>query len=329
MLTADKEQNCKEGDVVAFDYSRMIQQYNVFLVSHATFINPGAPIQDKDGKVTPDNEIEVVGQIEFEYWVENVVQWSDFVFYGFIGILGFGLCTCCVLLLVYRTTLEEEMTDLTSSMWKLKGKSKDYLKENAPQALELVSTAQANAVDPVRAAADPAAQPKPSKRARIRALHNELEAAWCCSEGLVPVRSPARAAILCFLNFILPGLGTVFSACCASKQKDPPPTVDPLAAGADEEDKEDAAPRPPVVNVDHKRPWSRGQAFATGIGQLFTASCGMGWIWSISHGLILYENAKLYKKIDEIEREPDDEEDDGNDFGAALAKENAVDNMFG
>ena len=62
--------------------------------------------------------------------------------------LGFGLCTCCVLLLVYRTTVEEEMSELTRTMWKLKGKSKDYLKENAPQTLELVATAQANAVDP-------------------------------------------------------------------------------------------------------------------------------------------------------------------------------------
>ena len=122
-------------------------------MSHATFINSGEPLLDSNGKAIPDTELEVLGHIEFEYWAENVVQWSDFVFYGFVGVLGFGLYTCCVLLLVYRTTLEEEMTDLTRSMWKLKGKSKDYLKENAPQALELVATAQANAVDPALAPA--------------------------------------------------------------------------------------------------------------------------------------------------------------------------------
>ena len=83
----------------------------------------------------------MIGQIEFEYWVENAVLWTDFVFYSFIGILGFGIFTCCLLLLIYRSTLEEEMTDLTRLMWKLKGKSKEYLQENAPQALELVETA--------------------------------------------------------------------------------------------------------------------------------------------------------------------------------------------
>ena len=96
----------------------------------------------------------------------------------------------------------------------------------------------------------------------------------------------------------------------------------------DEEEKNDAPPPPPpIINVDRKPDWSPGQAVVTGFAQLFTASCGMGWIWSISHGLVLYENAKIYSQIDQIEREPDPEgEDDPNDFGA---KQNAADNMFG
>ena len=52
----------------------------------------------------------------------------------------------------------------------------------------------------------------------------------------------------------------------------------------------------------------------------------MGWIWSISHGLILYENAKIYKKIDAVKREPDDDLADGDDD---LLKQNSIDNMFG
>ena len=69
----------------------------------------------------------MIGHIEFEYWAENTVLWTDFVFYAFVGILAFGLLTCCLLLMVYKTTLEEEMSDLTRMMWKLKGKSKEYL----------------------------------------------------------------------------------------------------------------------------------------------------------------------------------------------------------
>lgn len=133
MMTANKEQNCKLGDEISFTYSQMSKpQFNIFLVSYATFLNKGKPVLANNGTVVPDSHIEVIGHIEFEYWAENVVLWTDFVFYGFIGILGFGLFTCCLLLMIYRTTLEEEMSDLTRMMWKLKGKSKEYLQENAP-----------------------------------------------------------------------------------------------------------------------------------------------------------------------------------------------------
>ena len=94
-----------------------------------------------NGSVVLDSQIEVIGHIEFEYWAENVVLWTDFVYYSFVGLLAFGLLTCCLLIFCYRTTLEEEMSDLTRMMWKLKGKSKDYLQENAPQAIEFVATA--------------------------------------------------------------------------------------------------------------------------------------------------------------------------------------------
>ena len=87
---------------------------------------------------------------------------------------------------------------------------------------------------------------------------------------------------------------------------------------ADEEEQAppvDAAPvAPPVVAVGQQREWSAGQAVLTGSAQLLTAGLGMGWIWSISHGLILFENAKIYKQIDAVEKEPDDEGDGDDDL---------------
>lgn len=179
-----------------------------------------------------------------------------------------------------------------------------------------MATAQANAIDPAVAFEDGEVKLALSKSTRIRMLNNELESAWCCSEGLVPVRSPCRASLLCFVNIILPGFGTIISACCASQKAAPSPTdppageaLAPEALGEEEQAPPvDAAPvPPPVVSVAVQRKWSAAQAVITGIAQLLTAGFGLGWIWSISHGLILYENAKIYKKIDEVEKEPDDE----------------------
>ena len=100
-----------------------------------------------------------------------------------------------------------------------------------------MAVAQANAVDPASGAA---VMPRLSKRTRIRALRNELEDAWCCREGLVPVRSPARAGGLCFLNVIFPGVGTMISGCCATKPREEDPAAadtagDPLAGDEDDD----------------------------------------------------------------------------------------------
>ena len=63
-------------------------------------------------------------------------------------------------------------------------------------------------------------------------------------------------------------------------------------------------------------------AFLSGFFQFLSFPCGIGWMWSISHGITLFENAKIYKKIDEVMQEPDDDplnedndDDDPNDFG--------------
>ena len=158
-----------------------------------------------------------------------------------------------------------------------------------------------------------------SKAARIRMLNNELESAWCCTEGLAPVKSPCVAVILCFFNIILPGWGTIFSICAASENKNQNDATDgnqvmDVNEGFPEDDNGSqavvAAPAPPpVMSMSMERKWSRVTATFTGILQFLTAGFGLGWIWSISHGLILYENAKIYKKIEEVKKEPDEEED--------------------
>ena len=172
---------------------------------------------------------------------------------------------------------------------------------------------------------------------RVRALKNELEEAWCCSEVLVPVRSPVRAAGLCFVNVILPGVGTAISGCCAVQPNEDEASAaeaagDPLGDDDDDERKDGPPAPPPVVAVDRKPKWSPLQAALTGSAQFFTASCGMGWIWSISHGLVLYENARIYEQIDRIEAEPDSDgegDEDPNDFGGGGPKQNGADNVFG
>lgn len=67
--------------------------------------------------------------------------------------------------------------------------------------------------------------PGPNKTAamRIRELEKELEPAWCCNMGLVPVASPGMACLLFLLNIISPGLGTFLSMFFASK--DPVPNT--------------------------------------------------------------------------------------------------------
>ena len=61
---------------------------------------------------------------------------------------------------------------------------------------------------------------KRPKEARIREIQNEMEEPWCCVNGLAPVKGVCAAVLLCFLNIILPGFGTIVSGCMV-KSSDP------------------------------------------------------------------------------------------------------------
>ena len=74
--------------------------------------------------------------------------------------------------------------------------------------------------------------------------------------------------------------------------------------------------------------YNRSQALIAGFAQFLSAPFGLGWIWAISHGMILVENAQLYDLIEEVEidkdgiyggrpkkdKKEDDEEEDENVF---------------
>ena len=161
-----------------------------------------------------------------------------------------------------------------------------------------------------------------SKEQRIRLQQNELEQAWCFEEGLLPVKGVYAAFGCCFFNLIIPGSGTILSVCFVRGERAvadsaagaAPAAAEPVADGfGDDEEKDDEkkedkpeAPKlPPVVTLGAKRPWSRASALAAGLGQLLTCACGIGWIWSISHGCVLFENALVYDEIAKIQAERD------------------------
>lgn len=56
-----------------------------------------------------------------------------------------------------------------------------------------------------------------------------------------------------------------------------------------------------------------------GYCQLLTSVIGMGWIWSIYHGMSLVNNASIYANIKKIQEEPDVGIED--DFGGVLPEE--------
>lgn len=138
----------------------------------------------------------------------------------------------------------------------------------------------------------------------------------------MPVKSVYAAFACCFFNLIIPGSGTILSVCFVREERAvaaaaadaAPAAAEPVADGfgddeekADDdekkEDKPEAPKLPPVVTLGAKRPWSRASALAAGLGQLLTCACGIGWIWSISHGCVLFENALVYEKIAKIQAE--------------------------
>ena len=196
------------------------------------------------------------------------------------GVFLMGVCICACLDLIWKNGVEESLTNTKGKVWRLRGKTKEYVETNADGVLEMVNDAQAHSYP--NAHQDTS---KLSKEQRIRLQKNELEQAWCFQEGLLPVKSLYAAFGCCFLNLIIPGCGTLASICFVSEEKavavapaaDAPAAAEPVAEGfGDDEEQKDgeknedakAAPPklPPVVSLDTKRPWSRASALAAGIG---------------------------------------------------------------
>ena len=76
-------------------------------------------------------------------------------------------------------------------VWKLVGKSKDYVKENAPSVLEMVADAEkAMELDPS------GKNLKKTKEMLIRELKNDLEEPWCCIDSLAPIKSVGLAVLI-------------------------------------------------------------------------------------------------------------------------------------
>lgn len=194
---------------------------------------------------------------------------------------------------------------------------------------------------------------KKTKEMLLRELRNDLEEPWCCLESLAPVKSVGTAIFFFILNFFFPGLGTLCSGLCIPVPSTEKPKVEEddalegLQEDAAEEEDEEAkakrleeerikaendtkAPKPEVVSAERKMVYSRAVAIQTGFAQFLSAPFGLGWMWSISHGMILVENAQIYGLIDEVEEDKDGiyggkkkeaEEDDDDAFGADEDKE--------
>jgi len=94
---------------------------------------------------------------------------------------------------------------------------------------------------------EPGAQNKEKKKSaalRIHELEHELEPNWCCNLGLVPVTNSFIALMLCLLNVVSPGLGTLVSVMCAPST-DPVPSTKIKAErpeGFDESSEEEVKP---------------------------------------------------------------------------------------
>ena len=191
-----------------------------------------------------------------------------------------GVCICACLDLIWKNSVEESLTQTKSKVWRLRGKTKEYVETNANGVLEMVNDAQAHSYP--NAHQDTS---KLSKEQRIRLQKNELEQAWCFQEGLLPVKSTGAAFACCFLNLILPGSGTILSVCFVTEEKavavapaaDTPAAEEPVAQGfGDDEEQQEGEKKeeakkeepklPPVVSLETKRPWSRASALAAGIG---------------------------------------------------------------
>ena len=58
---------------------------------------------------------------------------------------------------------------------------------------------------------------KRTRKETIRIKKNGLVEAWCCSDGLAPIQSVCLAYFLYCVNILIPGMGTILSACCGEQ----------------------------------------------------------------------------------------------------------------
>ena len=189
-------------------------------------------------------------------------------------------------------------------MWVLRDKDIKYVQQNAPDVLPMVRSGEENAVPVGKWKEDESDPLKLSKKERLRLLHNDIEDGWCLPTAMAPLRNVWLAVLLCVLNILIPGFGTLLSAWCGDlwettevKYND----VVPTEGNADkkgEHDPEDGQnknePKPPVISVGRPRDSEISTTVFAGIAQFFTSVCGLGWIWSVSHGCSLVNNAMTY-----------------------------------
>jgi hypothetical protein len=83
----------------------------------------------------------VIGAIEFEYWAENVVLYSNVLWYTAAMAIGISVFIALFINIILSGSIGERLNEQQPSIWRLKYKSKDYLKENAPKVLEFVKLA--------------------------------------------------------------------------------------------------------------------------------------------------------------------------------------------
>jgi hypothetical protein len=57
------------------------------------------------------------------------------------GVFLMGICICACLDLIWKNSVEEKLTNTKSKIWRLRGKTKDYVVTNANGVLEMVNEA--------------------------------------------------------------------------------------------------------------------------------------------------------------------------------------------
>jgi len=72
------------------------------------------------------------------------------------------------------------METIKSNLWKLRGKTKEYIDENAPQVLGMVRDSEEAAHEKQSFNKPGAKGQGRTKKLRIHELQNELENTWCC-----------------------------------------------------------------------------------------------------------------------------------------------------